>query len=554
HHDDLVIRRVATEILGQVHVPDAAEVLVNALSDPDAVVRKNALKALASRAGPSWLPEVERMLGDPDADVRMEAIACLRRLDLPIPDLRRILEPLLADPLPAVRIRAAAALLGTGQHEEARVLLRRMVTSGDMDARLEALEVIPVDFDLVAAQLSSSWSLVRRAAARALARLDPERALPILMDLLHDRDVRETAARELGRLGGTVVEPLLKALSEPELEEGALLGLSGLPIQDPGPVELFARRRAAQALHYDALLRGLPPDGERMGLLVALLGETAHRHGIAALRAVSLLGDTDAISLAIENLDERSAASRASVLEALESISEPGRGIIRPLIALWEDGSQPATLSSSANPLETLLLDPDPWARACAAFAAHGQPALQPVLKELSCTDPVPLVREAALVSTGEPVMDSLPTLSLMERILFLRRVPLFEKLSTTDLKMVAALADEVVFGDGEEIARQDEPGDTMYIIVSGEVVVKAAKSDGGQRELARRGPGAFVGEMSIISQEPRMASLVADGDVRTLCIDHRGFQGLLRERPELSLAVMHELSTRIREMARKAA
>ncbi|MGE5250210.1 MAG: HEAT repeat domain-containing protein, partial [Bacteroidota bacterium] len=106
HHDDLVIRRVATEILGQVHVPDAAEVLVNALSDPDAVVRKNALKALASRAGPSWLPEIERMLRDPDAEVRIEAIACLLRLDLPIPDVRRILEPLLADPLPAVRIRA----------------------------------------------------------------------------------------------------------------------------------------------------------------------------------------------------------------------------------------------------------------------------------------------------------------------------------------------------------------------------------------------------------------------------------------------------------------
>ena len=70
----------------------------------------------------------------------------------------------------------------------------------------------------------------------------------------------------------------------------------------------------------------------------------------------------------------------------------------------------------------------------------------------------------------------------------------------------------------------------------------------GANTELARRKTGEVVGEMAIISQEPRMASLVAAGDVRLLCIDQKHFEGLLRERPETSLAVMRVLCARLQQ------
>lgn len=139
--------------------------------------------------------------------------------------------------------------------------------------------------------------------------------------------------------------------------------------------------------------------------------------------------------------------------------------------------------------------------------------------------------------------MDTLSTLSVMERILFLRRVPLFADLAPADLKQVAAIASEQVFPDAEVIAAQGESGEEMFIIVSGAVRVLA-----GESEVARRQAGDVVGEMAIISQEPRMASLVAAGDVRTLCIDRRSFEGLLRERPDVSLAVMRVLCARLKE------
>jgi CRP-like cAMP-binding protein len=147
--------------------------------------------------------------------------------------------------------------------------------------------------------------------------------------------------------------------------------------------------------------------------------------------------------------------------------------------------------------------------------------------------------------------MDSITTLSLMDRILFLRRVPLFAVLSPADLKQVAAIAEEEIFPDGDVIVYQGEQGDAMFVIVSGDVRV-CVERDGKDTEIARRKPGEYVGELAIINREPRNATLIASGDVRVLCIDQKSFEGLIRERPEVSLFIIQELSRRLREAMEK--
>jgi len=223
------------------------------------------------------------------------------------------------------------------------------------------------------------------------------------------------------------------------------------------------------------------------------------------------------MNLAIENLQSGDPNQRANVIEALDSISAKYRDIITPLTKLWEDESSGGVAIDWAR----LLNDPDEWIRECSAFAQ----------------------------TYGEK-MDTLTTLSLMDRILFFKRVPLFANLSPIDLKQVATIADEEFFSDGEEIAHEGDIGDVMYIIVSGEVRVLIA-ADQGQKEIARRKAGDYVGDMSIIGREPRIASLVAAGDVRTLCIDQKSFEGLIRERPDVSLAVIRVLNQRLKEASR---
>jgi CRP-like cAMP-binding protein len=130
-----------------------------------------------------------------------------------------------------------------------------------------------------------------------------------------------------------------------------------------------------------------------------------------------------------------------------------------------------------------------------------------------------------------------------------LRRVPLFADLPPADLKQVAAITSEVLFADGQALMRQGDPGHEMYIVVSGDVrVLISAESQGKPREVARRHPGDYVGEMSIISREPRTATLIAVGMVRALRIQQKQFEGILRERPETSLALMRSLCQRLKE------
>ena len=69
------------------------------------------------------------------------------------------------------------------------------------------------------------------------------------------------------------------------------------------------------------------------------------------------------------------------------------------------------------------------------------------------------------------------------------------------------------------------------------------------EKEVNQRGAGDVVGEMSIISGDARVVSVIAMGDVRTLCLERLSFQSLLRERPEVSLAVMRELCNRLKQL-----
>jgi CRP/FNR family transcriptional regulator len=273
-------------------------------------------------------------------------------------------------------------------------------------------------------------------------------------------------------------------------------------------------------MEYDELLRGIKPQShnEAVGLLAESLYKKSNQHGIRALRAIGLLGDRETMNLTIDILEMRNSAQRANVIEALESIHARWRKIIQPLTRLWEEAYE-GTSEPEPN-WQRLINDEDPWIRDCALFAAH---------------------------KLGESTMENIQTLSLMERILFLKRVPLFQNLSPTDLKQVAALAQEDSFSDGVTIAIEGEVGDIMYIIVSGEVSVTSTR-DGKDVELARRKTGEYVGEMALISKEPRIATLTTVGNVRALCIDQKSFESLLRDRPDVSLAVIQILCDRLKE------
>ncbi len=144
--------------------------------------------------------------------------------------------------------------------------------------------------------------------------------------------------------------------------------------------------------------------------------------------------------------------------------------------------------------------------------------------------------------------METLATLTTMERVLLLRRVPLLADLTPLDLQRVAGIATEHEFVESEALCEQGEIGNEMYVIVSGTVRVLVSQVNAPDKEIAQRSAGDVVGEMALISGDARMASVIASSEVRALCLDRLNFEALLRERPEVSLAVMRELCSRLKE------
>ena len=125
-----------------------------------------------------------------------------------------------------------------------------------------------------------------------------------------------------------------------------------------------------------------------------------------------------------------------------------------------------------------------------------------------------------------------------------LRAVPLFRELSHSDLEQVARLADEVDLPAGHVLMREGESGSQMFIIASGE-----AKVERGGREVAREGPGAFLGEMAIVAEGPRTAKATLTEPSHLFVLAHREFHSLLDDVPAVRKCVLDEVARRLRRL-----
>lgn len=123
-----------------------------------------------------------------------------------------------------------------------------------------------------------------------------------------------------------------------------------------------------------------------------------------------------------------------------------------------------------------------------------------------------------------------------------LAEVPLFRNLSRRHLKRVAALARMRRFAAGTPIVRAGEAGSAFYVLIDGGVRIVTPK--GRTRKL---GSGDSFGEMALLDDSPRSASVVAEGDVLAMTISRSAFTKLLRSEPALTHELLRTLTARLR-------
>jgi CRP-like cAMP-binding protein len=129
-------------------------------------------------------------------------------------------------------------------------------------------------------------------------------------------------------------------------------------------------------------------------------------------------------------------------------------------------------------------------------------------------------------------------------RVDALSRVDVFRALDAQKIDRLARRLRQAIFGPGEVILRQGDPGDSLYVVHSGSVAVPV-DLPGAPREVATLTAGQFFGEMSLMTGESRAATVVAKTDVECYVVEKDAFQQILQEKPELAGVISDILARR---------
>ncbi|RDI58622.1 Crp/Fnr family transcriptional regulator [Microvirga subterranea] len=135
--------------------------------------------------------------------------------------------------------------------------------------------------------------------------------------------------------------------------------------------------------------------------------------------------------------------------------------------------------------------------------------------------------------------------MTLEAEVQSLRQVPMFRDIDPARLKLLAFTSERVQFSDGQRFFSQGDASDAAYVILDGRAHV-LLNTPGGEITVAELSDNALVGEMGILSDSPRSATIMAAEPTTALRIDKRVFLELLAQFPQMSLAVMRELAQRL--------
>jgi len=608
-HADARVRATAVSALGRRAGKKFVDHLTPLLADPDARVRANVVEALAAAGDPALVEKVQPLLNDPSTRTRVntvltiaaiqgaasaaESMPLIRELArgdetarstatyalgrLPLDDSMDMLVDLLKDSQVRIRCEAAQAL-------------GRIGTTRVIPALIETLSGPP--------ELRHD---VRRSLAAILQRCGATCIQEMAGAALQSQrvEIRSELADVLGRLKDPqVVQPLIKLLKDPEwrvrwkvlksfekvARDLALPESARAALFDYAHSELGDFRQSM--LSSQALVPHPATDSER--LLAVALEEDRLNIQERVFHMLGILCGRERMLAIFQKLQSTDSRLRADALEALETLAP--KVVAREVLGLLEPA--PTSKGSSAGMakplLEALAAHPKAWMRACAAFylGDHPQGDGEDSLKSL-LADRAPLVRETALFAGWKGVGESWGAqleaasessdvslalaarkirarsskgsatslqpgekdqamLLSIEKVLFLKSAPLFAAIEGEELAALADIALEHTFQPGEIIFEENQAPHHLYVVVQGKVEI-FRRVDSKERPLAYLGEKECFGEMAILDDQPRSASVRAAEPTTVLKIDRERFRELILERPNIAFAIFRILSGRLR-------
>ena len=133
-------------------------------------------------------------------------------------------------------------------------------------------------------------------------------------------------------------------------------------------------------------------------------------------------------------------------------------------------------------------------------------------------------------------------------KIEMLRSVAMFANCGPKDLQRISQLVDEIDLPDGQVLMREGETGREMFLIASG-----SARVERGGQVVGEYGPGSVLGEMALVSEGTRNATVTAVGPVKALVVGHREFHSLMDDHPKFRGKVYEGIANKIRRIEEAA-
>jgi HEAT repeat protein/ATP/ADP translocase len=484
------VRQAALIVLGCMGTRDSHQAMVDALTDPSPQVRATAVDALV-QVGKSIIPIVHPKLESPDPQLRKMAAVTLSRVN-PREFGALIVGSNITGNLLAIyrNYGLVEALVPCSRYPSIAVLQSALREQNQqlVDEIFYLLTAVhdPDDVEIISESLDSEIARTRANAAEALESLTTPQ-----------------------------IASLIAPLFEPELPPAQLLSLSRETWDMKHPDTATAIQQLV--IHLD--------DPWLRTMTTFALGEIG-----------ATLSPTDSLDEQKERKARRSPPADlfGALADTIVDVSLQSRE--RPVLSKAEGtaetdrqppaGQLPFTLPEIEAMLEVSLADLVGEVHIAARAAKW-------MIDGLHVTD---VTREEETV------------LSTIERIIFLKEVPFFQGMTIDQLKVLANVCEEESFEEDTRIFHQDDPGGTLYVIVSGQVGIEREKRKGSYARLATLGAHSYFGEMSLFDSRPHSASAIALQDTVTLRLRREPLIALARQYPDLSLELISVLSGRLRE------
>jgi hypothetical protein len=428
--------------------------------------------------------------------------------------------------------------------------------------------------------LDHSLESVRLAALEAFEIKD-DAGMRKAIELMGDpsRRVHELAMQKLQTAPYQNGQILVESIGSPrrKVREGLFQLLQSLNVKDV-EVFKFARvqlERAYKNLSVSAALDRARRNGRVQDLLIKHLSERRWILLDNILRVLAAQDRSGSMHIIARGIVSRDARQRANSIEALEDSMDPA--LSKMLLPLLEEQpvSQSLALGRKHFHLERFnakvallysrLLSEQDWVTVVLTLTLIA--ADQPEDLDWGLVRSLTQSGNRHVSKVAKRIVDGLPNenpskeggmeseISLPEKILHLRAIQIFQDLSVSELAAVASVTEEVVYPAGEVVIREGEPGDTMYMIIKGEVSVtkgQQGEDTTHEIELDRIRAGDYFGEMALFEDVVRSATIRTAEESRLLVLNKQEFTEIVREYPQIALHICRVLSERIRRLHQK--